>query len=445
MKNNYPYQTMLAINARSDQHVKFSTVSFLPAKLFIAALILWLLVYGCVPPSYYNQIALSQGKGQEARGKYDSAVLSYSALIKKDPHNADAYQSRALAYSNLNKMTEALADMDQAISIDHRKWDLYYSRAGLLEKQQMYNQAANDYSTYIKGADKKSATYYLGYWGRGKVNMFSNKTNEAIEDFSQAIKLKPTDYNLYDWRAGCYFEQKKYLDASRDYEIFLNQNPRNYKQQFQLGVCYSSLSQKDKALVIYTKLAEYDPSIKIIFTGDHQLDFYNIDWRRKLTLQFLNDATGDMQGIESITSKSLLDITLNSAFEKLMTSWGYALNLNTADRVILDTLVSKIYYIYPKLKVKPTVPEYVRRFTVQANSFVEEKKYNDAIEKYQLSLGITPYYPFAHFNLAMLYSTVGQYKKAIEQMNVYLKLAPDATDARAAQDKIYEWEIKVKD
>jgi len=29
-------------------------------------------------------------------------------------------------------------------------------------------------------------------------------------------------------------------------------------------------------------------------------------------------------------------------------------------------------------------------------------------------------------------------------MNSYLKLTPDAKDARAAQDKIYEWEVKVK-
>jgi len=269
--------------------------------------------------------------------------------------------------------------------------------------------------------------------------------DEAIQDFSQSIKFNPADINLYSWRAGCYFDQEKFTEASKDYETFLAKNPKNYKQQFELGTCYYKMREKEKALDVYKKFAEYDPSIKIFFAGDNQLDFYNSDLRRRLTGQFLEEANVSLEEAKTTASKTLVDVKLTLAFEKLKQSWGYALNMTKDDRVVLDTIVSKMYYIYPKLLAKPNVPEYVRRFTVQANSSVEEKNYNDAIEKYQLALGITPYYPFAHFNLAMLYSTVRQYKKAIDQMNSYLKLAPDAADARAAQDKIYEWEIKVKD
>ncbi len=34
----------------------------------------------------------------------------------------------------------------------------------------------------------------------------------------------------------------------------------------------------------------------------------------------------------------------------------------------------------------------------------------------------------------------GDYVAAIDAMNRYLELAPDAPDARQAKDKIYEWE-----
>ena len=35
---------------------------------------------------------------------------------------------------------------------------------------------------------------------------------------------------------------------------------------------------------------------------------------------------------------------------------------------------------------------------------------------------------------------LGQYGEAIQHMNKYLALAPDAPDARAARDKIYVWQ-----
>ncbi|MDE3144124.1 MAG: tetratricopeptide repeat protein [Bacteroidota bacterium] len=455
MKKIIVYNKFQKVDSRS----KFLMNYILSKKIFFITAFSWVLMYGCVPVSYIANAYVSQGQIQDANGKYDSAIISYSAAIKKDANNAAAYQGRAMVYSKMNKMNDAMNDINKAISLEHKNWEFYYSRATLFEKQEMYNQAITDYTTYISKADKKAGTtpttikggnknatpYYLGYWGRGKCNLYTKRMDDAIQDFSQSIKYNPAEINLYSWRAGCYFDENKYSDAAKDYEVFLAKNPKSYKQQFELGTCYYKMGEKEKALSVYTKFAEYDPSIKTFFAGDKQLDFYNAELRRKLTGQFLEEANVSLEEAKAAASKALIDVKLTLAFEKLRESWGYALNITKEDRVVLDTIISKMYYIYPKLSAKPNVPEYVRRFTVQANSSVEEKNYNDAIEKYQLALGITPYYPFAHFNLAMLYSTVRQYKKAIDQMNSYLKLAPDAADARAAQDKIYEWEIKVKD
>ncbi len=40
-------------------------------------------------------------------------------------------------------------------------------------------------------------------------------------------------------------------------------------------------------------------------------------------------------------------------------------------------------------------------------------------------------------------SSYERYDQAIAHMNTYLRLAPDAINARVAQDKIYEWEEEV--
>jgi tetratricopeptide (TPR) repeat protein len=99
---------------------------------------------------------------------------------------------------------------------------------------------------------------------------------------------------------------------------------------------------------------------------------------------------------------------------------------------------------YKALKVKPPVSEAQRRFIVQANAFSEEKNYSEAISKYLKAIEVDPTaYPAAYSNLALLYAQMKYYLDAIYTMKKYLLLVPDAEDARSAQDKIYEWEIKI--
>jgi hypothetical protein len=99
---------------------------------------------------------------------------------------------------------------------------------------------------------------------------------------------------------------------------------------------------------------------------------------------------------------------------------------------------------YKALKVKPPVSEAQRRLIVQANSFSEEKNYSEAINKYLKAIEVDPTaYPAAYSNLALLYAQMQYYLDAIYTMKKYLLLVPDAEDARSAQDKIYEWEIKL--
>lgn len=96
---------------------------------------------------------------------------------------------------------------------------------------------------------------------------------------------------------------------------------------------------------------------------------------------------------------------------------------------------------YRAAKIKPQVSEAQRKFIVQANAFTQKKDYAAAIARYNKAIELDPVsYPEAYFNLALLSAQENRFKSAIGYMEKYLLLAPDAKDARAAQDKIYEWE-----
>ncbi|MFA7346390.1 MAG: tetratricopeptide repeat protein [Desulfurivibrionaceae bacterium] len=99
---------------------------------------------------------------------------------------------------------------------------------------------------------------------------------------------------------------------------------------------------------------------------------------------------------------------------------------------------------YRASKIKPQVSEAQRKFIVQANAFTQKKDYAGAIDRYNKAIELDPVsYPEAYFNLALLSAQEDRFKSAIGYMEKYLLLAPDAKDARSAQDKIYEWEAMV--
>ena len=116
-------------------------------------------------------------------------------------------------------------------------------------------------------------------------------------------------------------------------------------------------------------------------------------------------------------------------------------SLMSADSIRFSILVIK----YREMEIKPTVTEEQRKYIVQANLFNQKKEYEKAIDLYNkvIDLGQTAY-PAAYYNLALLLAQTQRFSKAIYNMKKYLMLVPEAPDARAAQDKIYEWEAEIE-
>ncbi len=111
-----------------------------------------------------------------------------------------------------------------------------------------------------------------------------------------------------------------------------------------------------------------------------------------------------------------------------------------ADSVLFIELATK----YRELKVKPVITEEQRKFIVQANSKSEKKEYKEALGFYQKAIQVNPTsYPSAYNNMALLAAQLKDYNLAILNMKKYLMLVPETEDARAAQDKIYEWEAEI--
>jgi len=121
----------------------------------------------------------------------------------------------------------------------------------------------------------------------------------------------------------------------------------------------------------------------------------------------------------------------------------YHANIKRYDSLI--TAFKPLAAEYCALKVKPTVTEEQRKYIVQANALNQQKMYEKAIELYTKAIEIDQTaYPAAYSNLALLSAQLHKFDAAIYYMKKYLLLEPEASEARSAQDKIYEWEIMMQ-
>lgn len=94
--------------------------------------------------------------------------------------------------------------------------------------------------------------------------------------------------------------------------------------------------------------------------------------------------------------------------------------------------------------VKPAMPNGAHVHEVLAKNAIEEKNFDKAIDEYEAGLEIFPTWPEDQFNLALICGETADYDCAVEHMQDYLELVPDAPDAQAAKDKLIVWQDKLK-
>lgn len=125
-------------------------------------------------------------------------------------------------------------------------------------------------------------------------------------------------------------------------------------------------------------------------------------------------------------------------------TWVWVISVLFSTPVLADTTndpFDEVAAKYVAAKPKPVLPEAARKFKVQAEFMVQEKQSDKAAVLYGKALDIAPWWPEGHFKLALLLGEAKKYRDAMREMKRYLQLEPEGNEARAAQDKLYQWEL----
>jgi len=94
------------------------------------------------------------------------------------------------------------------------------------------------------------------------------------------------------------------------------------------------------------------------------------------------------------------------------------------------------------LTTKPALAENARILRLAAEDAFKRQKPYEALNDYELGVEADPTWAQGWFNAALLAGELGFYNDAVEHMQNYLELVPDASDAQSARDKIDLWKYK---
>lgn len=168
-------------------------------KLSWLAVVVLVMVTGNILAQDYK--TYDDGVARYKAKEYATVIESFSRLINEGEKNKkieeDLYFYRGQSYYHTGEYDKALNDLDRALTLNHyNKGTLYWYKARCYDKLAKHDEAASNYQTALRQAEKskKLSSQILG----DRAEYLSRKGDLAAaqEDLAKAKELDPTNKQL---------------------------------------------------------------------------------------------------------------------------------------------------------------------------------------------------------------------------------------------------------
>ncbi|XP_053451894.1 tetratricopeptide repeat protein 6 [Nycticebus coucang] len=207
------------------------------------------------PPKLELSDSVECNLSREVIKHYEAEVAALTEEINsKKTYPAFAYCRRGAIYRKLGKLQSAKDDLEEAILLEPLFLNAYWHRHFIYLFQDKIEEALDDLN-FINKYDKNNTEAYLS-----KAEIFKGKKNitMAILNYSQAIKCRPTDADIYFRRAEMYEIENRIL-AIDDYSKCIYYDPKRTDALLKRGLYYFEYENWVAAIQDFTGLLKIDP------------------------------------------------------------------------------------------------------------------------------------------------------------------------------------------
>ena len=172
----------------------------------------------------------------------------YQALLRRDYDKAIAYLSRAIEIGDLTRSNQALA---------------YHYRGALYLKRERIDEALADLDRALT-LNPRLAT---AYGDRGIAHRKKGEYARAIADYDEAIRLWPEWHDWYIHRGLVFSTLGRLDDAIADYDRALHLRPRLVSALMARADAYLAKGENDNAIGDFRRATALDPDAALDYPG----------------------------------------------------------------------------------------------------------------------------------------------------------------------------------
>lgn len=401
----------------------------------------------------------SQGVIYSMKGDHDQGIIYYDKAIQLNPEYQDAYRNRATSYSHKGDFKKALKDFDKAIDLDPDDEAVYNNRGGAYRKTGDNKHAIEDFSRAIqlnpgfpnawynlavsyeqeklfdKAIENYSAVITLNqdfvgeaYRHRGNVYYERNEYDNAIADYTQALRFNDKNADVYVCRGICHSKKGDIDRALDDFNQALKLNPKNPEIYGNRGNAFIAENNLDKALADYSRAVELSPGEPkwhnnrgIVYYRKKEYEKAISDYNRALEL--------DPKFANAYYHRGLAFSDKNE-YDKALSDFNKAIEFNPDEGLSY----SKRGYIYLEIKNDPDkaladlnkavelIPNYVEARFDRGKAYFSKKDFNKAIEDFNLAIELNPNYFDPYYYRGASRMEKREYEKAITDFTKAIEL-----------------------
>lgn len=184
-----------------------------------------------------------------------AALEKYNSLIASEPNFAVLYTLRGDAYYDLNDLHGATESYTAAIKLDDRQDNAYFWRGMALGRMGRVDEGIVDLGVFIQRHPDSS----VAYTKRGVRNIWRKNLLEAERDLIRAIEIDPSNAEAHDDLGVVHAKHNRINQAAQHFATAIRLDPSYQKAYHNLAICFYMTGQHQEALKIINAGLLLDP------------------------------------------------------------------------------------------------------------------------------------------------------------------------------------------
>ena len=157
----------------------------------------------------------------------------------------------------------ALADFQESIKYDGKKWKALHNRGVSLGLHGKYELALKDFDQVIELKPDFASVWY----NRAEVRSTLGRYEEAIEDYAKALELTPGDVGMLVGRGTAYYRLAKHDESLADFEAAMQTDATNAAALAGRGDANTALGNWEQAATDYQQAVEKNENLGRAYRG----------------------------------------------------------------------------------------------------------------------------------------------------------------------------------